>query len=290
MAAVDQSPSVAGAKLLAHWPLLLGGGVLAVPTLVSLGRQVWSTEAGAHGPIVLATGVWLFWQRTNDFERHGTRGADWLAAIAVFAALGLYVFGRAYDFISLETAGLYGVFLSSLYSYFGLRALLRNWFPLLYLGFLVPPPGWVIDQATAPLKEFVSFAATRILEMLGVPIIREGVTMFVAQYQLLVEDACSGMNSIVGLASISLFYIYLLRNASWRYSAALVMMVIPIAIIANIIRIIILVLLTYFFGDGVAQGFLHTAAGVMLFATALAMVMGVDHLMSLVLKPRRGAA
>ena len=115
---------------------------------------------------------------------------------------------------------------------------------------------------------------------MGIPITREGVTLFVAQYQLLVEDACSGMNSLVGLIAISLFYIYLLRNASWRYSLVLLCLVIPIAIIANIIRIIVLVLLTYFFGDAVAQGFLHNLAGLFLFATALMLVFGVDNLIS----------
>jgi exosortase/archaeosortase family protein len=102
----------------------------------------------------------------------------------------------------------------------------------------------------------------------------------VAQYQLLVEDACSGMNSITGLVAISLFYIYLLRNASWRYSIVLVALVIPIAIIANIIRVATLVLLTYFFGDAVAQGFLHMAAGLLLFTSALALVFLVDHIIS----------
>ena len=72
--------------------------------------------------------------------------------------------------------------------------------------------------------------------------------MTVGPYQLLVEDACSGMNSLIGLIAITLFYIYLLRNASWRYSAFLVALIIPIAIMANVLRIITLILLTYFFG------------------------------------------
>ena len=100
------------------------------------------------------------------------------------------------------------------------------------------------------------------------------------KYLLLVEDACSGMNSLVGLVAISLFYIYLLRNASWKYSIGLTVLVIPIALLANMIRIIVLVLLTYFFGDGVAQGFLHSVAGLFLFATALILVFAIDNLLA----------
>ena len=76
--------------------------------------------------------------------------------------------------------------------------------------------------------------------------------------------------------AISLLYIYLMRGSSWLYSLFLTAMVIPIAIIANILRIIILILLTYFFGDEVAQGFTHFAAGLMLFATALLLVFAID--------------
>jgi exosortase B len=275
------------AVLFSTWPLLAGFAVLAVPTIITLGEQVWSREAGAHGPIVLATGLWLLWRKADEWRDAAEPERDWLTWVGLTLALPLYAFGRAYDFISLEVAGLYGVALSMLHSQFGLRPMLRNWFPLLYLGFLIPPPGWLIDSITAPLKLFVSYITTEGLQAVGVPVFREGVTLTVAQYQLLVEDACSGMNSLNGLIAISLFYIYLLRNASWKYSLALVALVVPIAILANIIRVVVLVLLTYFFGDAVAQGFLHMAAGLLLFVSALVLVFAVDSIMSHWLGRRR---
>jgi len=277
-------------KLPSSWPLLFALAVLAVPTAVTLGGQVWSTEAGAHGPIVLVTGLWLLWRRLPELREAAKPGAWWFTALLLAIALPIYVFGRAYDFISLEVAGLYGVGVAIMYARFGFQALLKNWFPLLYLAFLVPPPGWVMDGITAPLKLFVSYVTTGALQLFGIPVYREGVTLMIAQYQLLVEDACSGMNSMTGLIAISLFYIYLLRNASWRYSLFLVCLVIPIAVIANIIRVATLVLLTYFFGDAVAQGFLHMAAGLLLFTSALLLVFLVDNLMSYVLGWREKAA
>ena len=128
--------------------------------------------------------------------------------------------------------------------------------------------------------------ATDGLQVFGIPIFRQGVTLIVAQYELLVEDACSGMNSLIGLTAITLFYIYLLRNASWRYSLFLVTLVIPIAIVANVLRIVILVLLTYFFGNAVAQGFLHETAGLVLFATSLMLVFLIDSVVSPLLRRR----
>lgn len=262
------------------WALALGLAVLAIPTIITLGNQEWSRDSGAHGPLVLGTAAWLFWRARGEFRDAATEGSRWLTTLGFLLALPMYVFGRAYGFISLEVAGLYGVFISMLHAEFGLKALFKNWFPIFYLAFLIPPPGWLMDDLTAPLKLFASWVATDGLQFFGLPISREGVTLIVGHYQLLVEDACSGMNSLTGLVAISLFYIYLLRNASWRYSLFLACFVIPIAVAANIVRIVILVLLTYFFGDAVAQGFLHQTAGLVLFATSLSLVFVIDNLAS----------
>ncbi len=260
----------------AHFPLIVGLAALAVPTIVSLGQQTWSTEAGAHGPIVLAVGVWLLVREWNVAKPWSPPRSPALSLAGLIISLAFYVFGRAFDFITFEVAGLYGVGVSVLYSSIGLRALRRLWFPVLYLAFLVPPPNWLMDQITAPLKQFVSWAAMSTLSAFGVPVAREGVTIFVSSYRLLVEDACSGMNSIVGLVAVSLLYIYLLRGSQLRFAALLVASTIPVAIAGNIIRIMTLILLTYFFGDEVAQGFLHQTAGLFLFAVDLLLVFSLD--------------
>src|ERR1019366_9550432 len=140
------------------------------------------------------------------------------------------------------------------------------------------PPASRLDALTFPLKQLVSSAATAILQPFGIPATHEGVIIYVAQYQYLVEDACSGLNSIVGLLAISLFYIYLVRGSSWRYSLFLAALTIPIAIIANIFRIIILILLTISMGDAVAQGFMHFTAGIVVFAIALTLIFSLDSL------------
>ena len=270
----------------AYWPLIVGLLALGLPTLLTLGRQVWSTEAGAQGPIVLFTGVWLVWRQWPEISEEARQGSPSLTVALVIAALALYVFGRAFDYVSLEVAGLYGVGLTCLQAHLGLRAMLKNWFPFFYLAFLIPAPGWLIDEATAPLKMLVSYASMELLALFGLPIAREGVTLFIGPYEMLVEDACSGMKSLTGLIAITLFYIYLARNASWRYSLALVGLVVPIAIVANILRIITLILLTYFMGDAVGQGFLHKTAGLFLFATALALVFAIDSGLSSLTKKR----
>jgi exosortase len=275
------SPSIRPDKFkfplpVADLPLWIALAILAVPTIASLGQQVWNTEAGAHGPIVVAVGGWLLFQELAGAKDLKRPGSMVLTLAVLILSLALYVFGRAFDFISLEVAGLYGTGVSMLYSRIGLRALTHLWFPVAYLAFLVPPPGWVMDELTAPLKQFVSWASMSVLSAAGIPVAREGVTIYVAGYQLLVEDACSGMNSMVGLVAVSLLYIYLLRGSHLRYATLLVLASIPIAIVGNILRIMTLILLTYFFGDEVAQGFLHQVSGIFLFAVDLLLVFMLD--------------
>lgn len=289
MKAAGDTQTIDRSWLLSRGPWILLAVALSAPTLYRLGVQVWSRDIGAHGPIVLATGLWLVWRKLPSMNKEARPGAVALTTLGVLVSLPIYVFGRAYDIISLEAAGLYGFAMSLMYDRFGLRALAKNWFPLLYLALLLPLPGWIIDQFTAPLKLLVSVLSFGVVEPMGIPIVREGVTMIAGPYQLLVEDACSGMNSLIGLIAITLFYIYLLRNAGWRYSLFLLCLIIPVAIIANVLRIVTLILLTYNFGDAVGQGFLHVTAGLFLFALALALMFAIDNVASRLLGVRSGA-
>jgi exosortase B len=266
--------------LVRHWPLLLGLTVLALPTLFAVATGSWTGEAGVHGPIVLATGIWLFarrWQELLSIRRPGRMG---ITLAMLIPSLLLYVFGRAFDFLVFQAFAFLCVCVAVFYAAFGAEAVRRMWFPILYLGFVVPLPNWVITTLTAPMKEYVSYTATWLLSHAGYPIVREGVTLYVAQYQLLVEDACAGLNSLISLTAISLFYIYILHNASWRYALFLMLWIVPVALLANLVRVIILVLITYHFGNAAAQGFLHSTAGLVMFATALLGIFLVDGLMT----------
>ncbi len=284
--AVAAAPRPWTLRLASGWWLSAPFALLAVPTVVSLAQQDWSREFGAYGPIVLATGLWLLWRDWPDLRARARTGSGWITWPILGLSLALYVFGRAFDFLTLETAGAYGVGLAILSYKVGLRALSKSWFPLLYLAFVIPIPNSFLADVTAPLKEFVSFISTSLLAHAGLPVVREGVTIYIAQYQLLVEDACSGMNSIVGLIAVGLLYIYLMRGASVAYSLLLVALVVPIAILANVLRIMTLILLTYYAGNDVAQGFLHFTAGMVLFAVALILVFALDSVLYRFFKPR----
>src|SRR3546814_2629128 len=90
------------------------------------------------------------------------------------------------------------------------------WFPLAYGLFLVPPPGYAVDVVTMPIKTAISSVATWLLSGMGYPIVRSGVSIYISQYQLMVEDACSGLQSLLSLLAMGLFYVYLMHKSEWR--------------------------------------------------------------------------
>lgn len=259
-----------------YWLAIAGLVTLAVLTFITLGRQVWSSDGGVHGPIVLATGAWMLARQRNTFEELGEPGNFAMGSLFLLLSLLAYVGGRIFDFISIETFGLVSAVISTGYLYFGARALRASWFPVLWLFFLVPPPGWVVDRVTAPLKEFVSYASTGFLSWLDYPILRQGVTLFIGPYQLLVEDACSGLRSLSSLVVVTLLYIYIKNKPSWGYALFIAMLVIPVAVVTNTLRIVILVLITYHMGDAAAQSFLHVSTGMVMFVVALLGIFAID--------------
>jgi len=265
---------------LQHWPIIVGFALIALPALITLASQEWSRESGVHEPLVIATGAWLIWRDIQALKPLIRRGSPLVTASILMPSVLIYIFGTAFDFLVLEAAGVYGAGLACTYDVVGGAVMRRLWFPLFYLIFALPAPVGVLDQATAPLKELASTVSTQLLQPFGVPVVREGVTLFIAQYQLLVEDACAGMNAILGLTSLGLFYAYLQHGASWRYCAALAVFIIPIALLANVVRIIILVLITWQFGNEAAQGYLHGTAGLVTFGTGLLLVFSLDSLLT----------
>lgn len=258
---------------------IVGVAVMAVPTLASVAQQSWSTEVGAHGPIVAASGAWLLfhtWRTTGIRVQSETR---WLPLLLTALPIWIiYAFGRAFDFLALEALSLWCIFVCVVYRVVGLPALRRLAFPLLYLAFLIPLPGGLVRQVTEPLKMLVSWAAAGLVEHAGYPVSREGVSIAVSQYQFLVEDACSGLNSLTGLVAISLFYIYVLHRSSPLYAVGLLAIVIPVAVAVNIARVLALILMTYYYGDEAAQGFMHATTGLILYGGAIALIFALDML------------
>jgi exosortase B len=273
-------------------PVALGLAALYVPTYIDLAQGAWNDEQNAHGPLVLLIIGWLVWQKRAALASLPERGSVYTGAVVLAAGLLLYWVGRTVEFVYFETFSQIPVVIGMLLALYGPPAVRVLWFPLLYLIFLVPLPGIVVDAATGPLKHAVSVIAEDFLYQVGYPIARNGVVLIIGQYQLLVADACSGLNSMYSLSAMGLLFLYITRDGNWLRTALLLLSIWPIAFMANIVRVLTLVLVTYHLGDEAGQGFLHGLSGILLFMISLLLLFGLHALLNWLLPQdwgRRGA-
>jgi len=144
---------------------------------------------------------------------------------------------------------------------------------------MVPLPSTLVDALTGPLKQWISDLVENILYAFGYPIARSGVILSIGQYQLLVADACSGLHSMFSLSALGTLFMYMMARKSTLHNAVMLASILPIAFAANVIRVIVLVLVTYYLGDEAGQGFLHGAAGMVLMIAALVCFFALDGLL-----------
>jgi exosortase B len=270
------------------WPVLLGLIALYVPTLYSLITGIWATEEQAHGPIILGLSLWLFYRQWPDMRRvsSGSPGSRFGWVLFIFGLL-LYILGRSQAIVAFEIGSILVILMSVVLINFGPRALRYQWFPFFFMFFMIPLPGAIVTLLTMPMKLAVSWATEHVLFAFGYPIARSGVILQIGQYQLLVADACAGLQTLLTLEALGLFYLNVVRHSSAFRNIALALLIVPISFSANVIRVITLSLVTYYLGDAAGQGFLHGFAGMVLFVTALVLILSVDSLLQWVVR-RRG--
>jgi exosortase B len=268
-------------------PVVAGVLILYVPTFYDLANWHWERDDYAHGPIILAVVLWLIWDKRHVLLAAPASTAPVPGIALLVLGLLFYVVGRAHDVIIFEIGALAPILAGALLSMRGWPALRALWFMLLFIAFLVPLPSVFVDALTLPLKQSVSEIAAQILYAAGYPIAHAGVIVTIGQYQLLVADACAGLNSMFSLSALGLLYLYLMRYKSWLHNGLMLASLLPIAFCANIVRVIILVLVTYHFGDAAGQGFAHGFSGMVLFIVALIVILLLDAILARIIKPRK---
>lgn len=270
-------------------PVAVGLLALYLPSVIEFSQTIWQSEEQWHAPLVLLVSLGYFWNLRACWlpEDDRQRRAPATGWALLLVGLLFYVAGRAQEIIMFEIGSMIPVIAGTLLIQRGWQAVRGVWFPLLFLSFVIPTQGALVYTLTGPLKQSVSIAAESLLHAGGYPIGRSGVVLTIGQYQLLVADACSGLNSMFSLSALGLFYIYRMGHASpWR-NAVLLASVLPTAYFANVARVALLALVTYHFGDAAGQSFLHNFAGMVLFLTALLILFALDGLLGL-LPQRRG--
>jgi exosortase B len=260
-------------------PLIAGLLAMYLPTYIGQATSQWHTEELRHGPLVALAAAWLIWRRRAGIFAAPAAANHLLGLLLLPVGVGAYVVGRSQEIPLLEVGSQIPVLAAVLLLTRGSQALRAAAFPLLFLAFMVPLPGIFLNEVTGVLKEWVSVAVEEILFGAGLPIARSGVVLTLGQYQLLMADACSGLHSMITLGAMGLLFLHLMGRKSVLHNALLVAAIVPVALAANVLRVLALALATYYLGERAAQGVVHEMAGVLLFLIALAAMFAIDALL-----------
>ena len=272
---------------LAWLAALLGFAVMYVPLYRVAAEGIWQTEEQGHGAIILAVLVWLFWTLRHDIVKLPSRPAPMLGWPVFLLGLLVYLTGRVFEISILTFASQPFIVAGVLLLLKGTAAVRVAWFPLIYFVFMIPLPGMLVDAITGSLKGVIANIVEALLYALGYPIARSGVILSIGPYQLQVADACSGLNSMFSLSALGTLFMYMMGRKRNLHHAIMLASILPVAFVANIIRVSTLVLVTYHLGDEAGQGFLHGAAGMVLVLVALMFFFLLDQVLDKLIPSKR---
>ena len=272
------------------WPTILSGLVvlLYAPVLKGLVLQWWSDPDYSHGFFVPLFSGYILWRQRERWMKTEIKPSNF-GLLVMSGAIGLLLIGSL-------GAELFTTRFSLLVLLTGMILFLGGWkflgaisFPLCFLIFMIPLPQIVYNQITFPLQLLASRFATFWLDLVHVPVLRDGNILVMSNYSLEVVEACSGIRSLMTLISLAVIYGYLLERRLW-VRILLVVLMVPSAIVSNAIRIMGAGIMAHRFGPAAADGFLHGFSGWVIFLVAFLLLFAFHWILRHIGKVPREAA
>ncbi len=247
------------------------------PALNEFVYDWWHDDNYSHGFLIPLISGYLIWQKREVLQNVEIRQNRW--------GLVLLGFGLALNILGSAAAEWYSVRFSmiptlmGLVLYFGGSAMLRLvWFPIAFMVFAIPLPYTLFRTLTFPLQLFSTKVTHHLITAAGVPALRQGNILHLPGYSLEVVEACSGLRSMITLSALAAVFAYMTPGGPVRklllFSAA-----IPIAIVANIVRLLVTCLGALLISSSFAEGFLHEFSGVLVFLVGLTLFFMIGSLL-----------
>lgn len=231
----------------------------------------------SHGWLVPFASGWLIWLRRAQLQACRVRSSFWGLSLLIPALLlHLPAIWWRLHFVSgfAMLATLYGL----VWTIWGWNVLWTVRFAMLFLLFMIPLPGVLLIAISFKMKLMAATLATHVIRFIGIPARQAGSMIQVPGVSVIVDDTCSGLRSLISLIALSTFWIALMPATAkhWK-KITMVAASIPVALAANMVRIIILVLLSAIYGPRIAESFIHYGSGIVLFGVALAVLAWLSH-------------
>lgn len=260
--------------------LLLAFAVFSGSAVIDLAQSTWQSDAGSLAPIIIALGSVALWRDFQKARRHVKLGSATLWGPALALASALSIFASAIGNASFGAIALWVAGVAVFYAYFGAEVTLRCAFPLLFFAMIVPLPYSLSVLANAELRNFVAEQAVAVSALVGLNVAASPGVIIVGPYELAIENACTGTNSTLSLIAISVLYSYWVRERGWHLAWLICVLAVPIAMMANIGRVVTLVALVQSAGSAVLSTVLHPISGLISFSFAAILLLIADGLIA----------
>ncbi len=265
-----------GMSVRSSFPFLALGisfAVLYYPVILKLVHDWGVDDNYSHGYFIPFIAAYMVWQRKEELERVPKKGSPW-GLVLVLAGLGQFLLAWAGSEYFLQGTSMVVVLFGVVLFLWGPKLTKILWVPIAYLALMVPLPAILWNKIAFPMKLFASKVAADVIQAMGYTVLREGNILTLPNTVLEVADACSGLRSLTSLLALSAAIAYLATMKSWK-KWLLFLAAAPIAVVSNVLRLIGTAVLARHYGAGVAEGFLHTFSGWLVFILGLAMLGGV---------------
>jgi exosortase len=256
-----------------EWPI-----VVLVVSAVWVYRDVlaslfhdWTHDDNySHGLLIVPLAAYFAWERRGQLLS-APRRPSVVGLVLVLGSLALLVAGILGAEFFLSRVSLLGLLAGSVLFLLGPQHLRLLAFPLAFLLLMIPIPAIVFNQIAFPLQIIASKFGVEVMELLQVPVLREGNVIVLAATTLEVAEACSGIRSLISLLTLGVVYGYF-TDKRWWVRAIITALTIPIAIIANGLRVAGTGVLAHHYGVEAALGFFHTFSGWLVFLFAFCLL------------------
>lgn len=230
--------------------------------------NAWSnSEDYSHAFFIPPISLYLIWMKKQELSKVPT--AMSMAGFCLFVgALFFYVVAFLAKITTAATASMILAIVALVWTLYGASVTKLLAFPLFFLFLMVPIPSQIYSEATIPLQLFVSKVSTMLAMTIDIPVYREGNVLHLPDRTMQVVEACSGLRSIISLFTLSLVFAYI-AHPSNTMRVLLTVAALPVALLINIFRVLIMLAAFYFYNFDLTSGALHTYFGLVIFLLAL---------------------
>jgi len=233
--------------------------------------HIWnSREEYGYGYMIPAISMFLIWQRKPLLEKIQFSGS-WTGVLVLLLGLFLFLLGTISTIYTISQYAFLVVILGSAWSFMGFAGFRVVVVPLLFLAFMIPLPNFLLNNLSSELQLISSKIGVFVIRLFDISVYLEGNVIDLGGYKLQVVEACSGLNYLFPLMSLSFIMAYLYRAPFWK-RAIIFLSSMPITILMNSFRIGVIGVLVEYWGPEQAEGFLHYFEGWIIFMSCLAIL------------------